>query len=143
MMEDDDRMGRGRRSALRGLRIAGFAVLGVVGAAAFALAFGYFVMLLWNWLMPPIFGLGQITYWQAFGIVILAKLLFGALGGGRHGPGRGPLRHPGHHWRHDGGHTSERGEKWRYYRDFWKDEGQEAFDKYVDRRTAEETTQKS
>jgi len=47
---------------------------------AFALAFGWFVMLLWNWLMPAIFGLGAITYWQAFGLVVLAKLIFGAVG---------------------------------------------------------------
>jgi len=60
-MENSGPVGRGRRSALHGMRIAGFVILGVVGAAVFALAFGYFVMLLWNWLMPSIFGLGQIT----------------------------------------------------------------------------------
>src|SRR5512142_2258082 len=72
----------------KALRIAGFVVLGVVGAAVFALIFGWFVMLLWNWLMPAIFHLGEITFWQAFGIIILAKLIFGAVGpGGRHGHG--------------------------------------------------------
>lgn len=35
------------------------------------------VQCLWNWLLPDIFGLKEITYWQAFGLFVLAKLLFG------------------------------------------------------------------
>lgn len=31
---------------------------------------------LWNWLMPAIFGLQNITFWQALGLNILAWLLF-------------------------------------------------------------------
>jgi hypothetical protein len=118
-----------------GLRIAGFVVLGVVGAALFALAFGWFVMLLWNWLMPAIFGLGTIVYWQAFGIVILAKLIFGSLGSGHRGP-RGGRRHsmPGHDWGGKGWKDDWGGDRWRYWKDYWKDEGSEAFDRYVDKR---------
>lgn len=33
-------------------------------------------MWLWNWLMPVIFGLTEITFWQALGINILAGILF-------------------------------------------------------------------
>jgi magnesium-transporting ATPase (P-type) len=40
------------------------------------------VMLLWNWLMPSIFNLAEITYLQAIGILILSKIIF--LGIGRH-----------------------------------------------------------
>ena len=46
--------------------------------------FGYIVMRLWNWLMPEIFGLHVISYCQAFGLLILSKILFG----GFHGRGR-------------------------------------------------------
>jgi len=35
------------------------------------------VMLLWNWLMPDIFGITTITFLQAIGILALSKLLFG------------------------------------------------------------------
>jgi len=42
-----------------------------------AFFFGLIVMLLWNWLMPTIFTLPEITYWQAWGIFLLAKILFG------------------------------------------------------------------
>lgn len=33
-------------------------------------------MWLWNWLMPEIFDLTTITFWQALGINILSSLLF-------------------------------------------------------------------
>lgn len=36
----------------------------------------WFIMLLWNAVIPAIFGLPVITYWQAFGIKILTGLLF-------------------------------------------------------------------
>ena len=33
-------------------------------------------MLLWNWLMPMIFGLTTLTFWQSFGLMLLASFLF-------------------------------------------------------------------
>lgn len=58
------------------------------------------VMLLWNWLMPLLFGLTMITFWEALGILILSKILFGGHWGKRgghccHGGGHG---HYG--WKH-------------------------------------------
>lgn len=55
-------------------------------AALFVIVFGFFVMRLWNWLTPPLFGWHVITFWQALGILILSKILFG---GFRGGPPRG------------------------------------------------------
>jgi hypothetical protein len=49
------------------------------------------VMLLWNWLMPTLFGLTIITFWQALGILILSKILFGG-----HWGKRGHCCHGGH-----------------------------------------------
>jgi len=60
----------------KGLSIVGMAIGGVVIAAVLALLFGFFVMLLWNWLMPEIFGLTKITFWQAWGLVVLSHILF-------------------------------------------------------------------
>ena len=37
---------------------------------------GWIVLLLWNWLMPYLFQLPIITYWQALGISFLCGLLF-------------------------------------------------------------------
>lgn len=55
----------------------------------FAGGFGLLVMVLWNWLMPEIFGLTALTFWQAAGLLLLCKILFGGLGGGHHGHGHG------------------------------------------------------
>ncbi len=45
-----------------------------------ALVLGVIVQLLWNWLMPEIFGLGRITILQGIGLLVLARLLFGRMG---------------------------------------------------------------
>ncbi|HEY9116190.1 MAG TPA: hypothetical protein VIN11_00105 [Roseivirga sp.] len=50
------------------------------GAAALFL-FGSAIMLLWNWLMPEIFGLTTINFWQALGLFILSRILFSGMGG--------------------------------------------------------------
>ena len=51
---------------------------------------GFLFMSLWNWLMPALFGLRLITFWQALGLLILSKILFGGFRGrsGQHGPWR-------------------------------------------------------
>ncbi len=46
-------------------------------------AMGSVVMLLWNALIPEIFGLMEITFWQAIGLLALSKILFGGNGFGR------------------------------------------------------------
>ena len=41
------------------------------------LVFAIPIMYLWNWLMPKIFGLTTLTFWQSWGLSLLASLLFG------------------------------------------------------------------
>src|SRR5260370_16443187 len=64
-------------------------VMGAVGI------FGVVVEHLWNWLIPAIIGWHAINFWQAVGILLLSKILFGGF------RGRG-----GMHWRH------RMGERW-------------------------------
>ena len=97
---------------------------------------GYVVMLLWNWLMPELFGLSTITYWQAFGILILAKIIFGF--GGGNGPRKqhkkrrlksnrtkscSPLRKDFSEWKH--------------YDEYWATEGEAAFKEFVKRKNGD------
>ncbi len=63
---------------LKGIKIALFATLA-------CLVLGFVVRELWNVLMPPIFGWHVITFWQALGLLVLSKILFG--GFHRHGGG--------------------------------------------------------
>ncbi|UOY08579.1 hypothetical protein L0P88_08495 [Muricauda sp. SCSIO 64092] len=93
---------------------------------------GYVVMLLWNWLMPELFGLTTITYWQAFGILILAKIIFGF--GGGNGPGKKYKRK----WKSQRtpkscGPLRKDFSEWKYYDRFWKEEGESAFKAYVEK----------
>ena len=57
----------------RFLRAAKFIPVVVVGSAVF----GFIIQHLWNWLMPAILGLHAITFWQAIGLFVLSKILFG------------------------------------------------------------------
>jgi hypothetical protein len=54
----------------------GMGFLFAIGGAGLLALFGLVVMALWNWLMPEIFGLKQITYWQAWGVLVLCCILF-------------------------------------------------------------------
>lgn len=56
----------------------GYAVLFVILIVFFALLTGIPVYFLWNWLMPEIFGLTEITLLQAIGLSLLCSLLFKA-----------------------------------------------------------------
>jgi len=38
---------------------------------------GEIVRQLWNWLLPPLFGWPQVTFWQALGLLALCRILFG------------------------------------------------------------------
>jgi hypothetical protein len=73
-------------SARRVKRVLKIGAIAVVAAAVL----GFVVMSLWNWLAPEVFGLRTITFWQALGVLILSKILFG---GFRGRPGYGG------HWR--------------------------------------------
>lgn len=57
----------------KGVFIGRHIAFGLVAATAVTFA----VMLLWNWLMPLIFGIIVITFWQALGLLALSKILFG------------------------------------------------------------------
>jgi len=51
-----------------------------LGFAIFIAIGGKVVMLLWNWLLPELLGLRQVTFWQALGVLALCRILFGGFG---------------------------------------------------------------
>ena len=57
-------------------------VVGPIIAAIVVFVFGGIVMLLWNWLLPRLFGFPEITLLQGFGLLVLCRMLFGGFGGG-------------------------------------------------------------
>lgn len=64
-----------RRPRIVGARIVLFGIvfLGIVGLVT---------MGLWNLLLPAILHLPLISFWQALGLFLLSRVLFGRLGGG-------------------------------------------------------------
>jgi len=81
-------------------------IIAVGAAAAFGLAalFGFVFMWLWNWLMPHLFGIPRIGYWEGWGLVLLSSILF-----------KGRASH--------GSHSAERRRK-RYLREHMRSEGE-------------------
>ena len=67
-----------RNWAFRGLK---FGLMAVMAGALF----GFVVMSLWNWLMPSLFGLHVLSFWQALGVLILSRILLGGLRGRPYG----------------------------------------------------------
>lgn len=72
------------------------------------------VMLLWNNLMPELFSLKKISFWQALGLLALCRILFGNFGG----KGRPGGRHRGQQLREKWGGMSE--DERRTFREEWR-----------------------
>ena len=49
-------------------------VIGILVIAVMLMGFPF--MLLWNWIMPTIFGLPEIGFWQSIGLQLLSIILF-------------------------------------------------------------------
>ena len=50
----------------------------ILGGICLVFLVGWIVQLLWNATIIEIFNVKEITYWQAFMIIILCKILFGS-----------------------------------------------------------------
>ncbi|PCE63803.1 hypothetical protein [Sediminicola luteus] len=108
--------------------IIGIIIAGGIFIVGLAILFGFVLMWLWNWLMPEIFGLPTLDYWQAVGLFILSKLLIGGCGGGKsHGKKE-------YHCDNKAQKKSEFS-KWKHYGDFWKEEGEKQYQSYINRKT--------
>ncbi len=111
----------------------------IVAAIVFLLLFGYGFMLLWNWLMPEVFGLPLLNYWQAVGILFMSKILFGSFGDLDNKNSRKTQRHSLMGKKQ--GRCKSDFSKWEFYDDFWKEEGEAAFNQYVERLQKQNATE--
>jgi len=59
-------------------KVACFIAIAIAGV----FIFGSVVMLLWNALLPVLFHFPVISFWQALGLLLLTKILFGGFRGG-------------------------------------------------------------
>ena len=117
------------------LQIIVYTILGVVAAVGFGLLFGWIIVWLWNWLMPMIFGLPTITFWQGVGIFILAKILFGGFSSHSDSSSKSDKKKHKGNGNHCFDWDSDKGmgkfSRWEHYDEWWKAEGKDAFQKYA------------
>ena len=118
--------------------IVAMVLFGIVAIVGLAILFGFAIMWLWNTLMPELFGLPTLTYWQAVGLFILSKILIGCGSSGRGSS---------HHKKHDseckdGKKKRTDFSKWDHYDKFWEEKGDEAYTKYVEELEAGKETSK-
>lgn len=66
-----------------------------IAIAAGIFIFGSVVMLLWNGILPAVLGIHTITFWQAIGILVLSKILFGGFRGSH---GHHKFQGEGNYW---------------------------------------------
>lgn len=111
--------------------IIGMIIFGAIFISGLAILFGYIIMWLWNWLMPMIFGLPTLTFWQAAGVFILSKILLGGCNFGNDSSKKKSKS------KNDKACKAEFS-KWKYYDDFWKEEGNKAYEAYIERLTTKE-----
>lgn len=138
--ENEDR----RRPIVRKVaKITGWVVSGMALACLLALIFGFLVRWLWGVTLTPLFHIPQPTYWQAVGLVILAKLLFGGIGH-HHKDSEHSFRHKKWHRHFDGNMGASRGffdpkasdiRDGRSYQEFWDKEGRQAFEDFLAKRS--------
>lgn len=106
-------------------KIALWIVFGILAFSAIAALLALVTQALWNAVIPPVIGWKPLEYWQALGLLVLLRLLFGRPPMKRH-------REHGHPWVRPGFGRDE----WRAYGEFWKDEGENAFKSYLERKRA-------
>ncbi|MEP6684520.1 MAG: hypothetical protein ABJA35_14720 [Parafilimonas sp.] len=86
----------------------------IIIAAVFL--FGFIVMLLWNFIFPPVLNTGKISYWQAVALLVLCRILFFGFRRRNHSPGM--WRGRGTEWRQKWMNMSD--EERMKFREGWK-----------------------
>lgn len=92
---------------------------GIVMVFFVLLFFGTVVQFLWNATIASIFDLSPISYWQAIGLLILAKLFFGFGGSSASNKGKTSRK------RRDGPPSGDEG-----FKAYWKNEGKDAWEAF-------------
>jgi heme A synthase len=89
-------------------------LMAIVLGGALVLLFGTVVQYLWNAILPSVLGVGHLRFWQAIGVLLLARILVGGFHRGCHGHKR---------WGH-------RRSSWQQYEEWWREVGQDSYREY-------------
>lgn len=89
---------------------------------------GLVVNLLWNWLMPELFGLAKVSYLQSLGILVLSKILFGSIGSDNNEKDNRKLEIK----------KNDRAPEEVIYEKWWAEIGEASFENYLDQKNLKE-----
>ena len=106
---------------------------GIVLGLGVAVLVGFIIMWLWNGLMPKLFDLTEITYWQGLGLALLGRLVFGGVGGG--GKSNSKKRDRSDH--HKNVPFTNKMKDWEHYDKWWEAEGKKSFEEFGKEENAE------
>ncbi len=106
----------------RGEKFVFFGLMGTAAVIVFGSLFGLLVQFLWNATLVELVGVGEISFWQSIGVLILAKLFFGF---GSSGSSSRKSKK-----KKDDAADEENLMKEQAFRDYWEREGRAAYDTY-------------
>ena len=119
-------------------KVVFWTVVGLGGVVVFGLLFGWLIQFLWNATLASMFELSSISFWQAVGLFILAKILFGFGGGGSGSNGKHKKRKHRHEKKSISADDvvapdveSPEDADDESFRKFWQHEGKDAYDAYL------------
>jgi uncharacterized membrane protein YraQ (UPF0718 family) len=113
-----------------------YIIFGLIVAVFLGFVLGFVIQQLWNWLMPGIFNLKEITYWQAVGIFILARIILGSFSSNVSQDGANEKKKRIACEEEKADIRKEWG-SWKYYDEWWDQEGKKAFESYVSEKQEE------
>lgn len=101
---------------------------GVILGVGVAILVGFIIMWLWNGLMPKIFNLPLITYWQGLGLALLGRLLLGGFGSGNgsNSDSKSKRKHKQHISHCESAYDTD----WEKYDKWWETEGKKSFEEF-------------
>ena len=123
-----------------GGRRLGKVVLIALGIIVLLIGLGFLIQFLWNVTIAAMFDLPSISYWQAVGLFILAKLFF-SVGSFRH-----RYKYRSKHWHkkyHDRNHESDSEDQSEpptdaTFTSYWQEEGKAAYEDFLIKRERED-----
>ena len=115
-------------------------VVGLAGAVAFGLVFGFLIQYLWNATLAEMFGFPALSFWQAIGLFILAKLFFGFGTGGNNASQKRKKRRDDQEPHVEIEDVPDFADD-ETFKKFWREEGRESYEAYriTDRKDESET----
>lgn len=111
-------------------KFAVWTVIGLAGAVVFGLLFGLLIQFLWNATLAEMFGLPLLSFWQAIGLFVLAKLFFGFGAGSSSRSNRRRKRSRNHQGGREGSADVSKLADDETFKKFWQEEGKESYEAF-------------